>query len=175
MSPLLDKLWGRTARAIAEALDPVAAVPGVTDYALFDAASAVLARTSNFGYTDERLRECGTILRRASVLVEQYLGAGAAGEAEAAPNEPLAFHFRNGWLLAWRIGGALLVVFGREGLDLPTLRMRVSILRAELTEDRRLRRSLAEGRGSGPAWLRQTAGSDTERCWIDAVCGEAGR
>lgn len=166
MAAVLNRLLGRATRAIAGALDPVAAVPGVTDYALFDAAGAVLARTSNFGYTDERLRDCGTVLRRSSTLVDHYLGA------DAVPDEPLAFHFRNGWLLAWRLGGALLVVVGREGLDLPTLRMRVSILRVELTDDKRLRRSLAERRDSGAAWLRQTAASDTERCWIDAICGE---
>ena len=175
MRALLDKLLGRTPRAIAQALDPLAAVPGVTDYALLDAAGTVLARTSNFGYADERLRQCGTLLRRSSTLVSDYLGAHPAGNREAAPDEPLAFHFRNGWLLAWRLGGALLMVFGREGLDLPTLRMRVSILRAELTGDNRLRRTLAERGALGRAWLHETAASDTERCWIDTVYGEAGR
>ncbi|MBN1919321.1 MAG: hypothetical protein JW889_15570 [Verrucomicrobia bacterium] len=172
MTPLLNRLLRRGNRAISEVLDPLAAVPGVTDYALLDAAGGVLARTSNFGYTEERLRECGAVLRRTSTLVNEYLCASPRGTGDAAPDEPLALHFRNGWLLAWLIGGALLIVFGREGLDLPTLRMRVSILRTELTDDKRFRRSLAERRETGPAWLRQTAASETERCWIDAICGE---
>ena len=145
----------------------VAAVPGVTDYIFLDAQGTPVTRTSNFGYDDERLGRCAQILRRSSALLREYLGA------EATPGEPLAFRFRNGWLLVWQLGGAALVVFGREGLELPTLRMRVNILRTQIADDKRLHRYLAQGPDPGPDWLRRTAPSDKERQWIDTICAEA--
>ncbi len=166
MSAFFTKLLPRGAGAAADSLDPIAAVPGVTDYIFLDAAGAPVTRTSNFGYDDERLRRCTRTLRRSGALLHEYLGA------QAAESEPVAFRFRNGWLLVWGLGGASLVVFGREGLDLPTLRMRVNILRSQLANDKRLRRYLAKSANTGPNWLRETAHSDKERCWIDAICGE---
>ena len=172
MSAFFTRLLARPSGALADALEPIAAVPGVTDYIFLDAAGAPVTRTSNFGYDDECLGRCTHALRRSGALLRAYLGA------QAAEGEPLAFRFRNGWLLMWQFGhradgargGASLVVFGREGLELPTLRMRVGILRSHLADDKRLRRYLAEGPDTGPGWLRETAGSDEERCWIDAIC-----
>jgi hypothetical protein len=164
MSAFLTRLMARSSGALADALEPIAAVPGVTDYIFLDAGGRPVTRTSNFGYDDERLGRCTHALRRSGALLRAYLGA------QAAEGEPLAFRFRNGWLLMWQLGAASLVVFGREGLELPTLRMRVGILRSQLADDKRLRRYLTDGTGTGPRWLRETAGSDEERCWIDAIC-----
>jgi hypothetical protein len=167
MSPFLKKLLARDpASAAAEALAPVAQAPGVTDYVLLDAEGGLVARTSNFGYDDERLRRSSERLRRSAALVRAYVGD------EAAESEPLSFRFRNGWLLLWRLGRACLVVFGREGLDLPTLRMRLNILRNQMIEDKRFRRILGEGPDAGLVWVRQTAASEQEQHWIDLAAGE---
>jgi hypothetical protein len=166
MSALFAKARSRRNGALAQALDPIAGVPGVTDYLLLDAAGTPVMQTTNFGYDDERLRRCTDLLRRSAVLVHAYLGA------EAAAGEPLAFRFRNGWVLVWQMQVAALVVFGREGLDLPTLRMRVSILRSDLSEDKRLRRLLGDQSQADVTWLSATAGSDEERRWIQTICRE---
>ena len=165
MSTFLTRLFARDHRAaLAEMLAPLAAVPGVTDYMFLDAEGTPVTRTSNFGYDDECLGRCTTALRRCSALLHHYLGP------EATQGEPLAFRFRNGWLLMWHLGGAALVVFGREGLELPTLRMRVNILRTRIADDKRLHPYTAQGPEAGPDWLRRTAGSEKERLWIDAIC-----
>jgi hypothetical protein len=164
MSALLSRLLARGASAASEALEPIGTVPGVTDYIFLDPHGAPVARTSNFGYDQQRLSQCTQALRRSSALVRAYLGA------QLTEGEPLGFRFRNGWLLVWQLGGASLVVFGREGLELPTLRMRVDILRSQLADDKRLRRYLADEGGPGPNWLRETALSDEERCWIETIC-----
>jgi predicted regulator of Ras-like GTPase activity (Roadblock/LC7/MglB family) len=167
VNAFLKKLLARDASAaVAEALAPITQVPGVTDYVLLDADGGLLARTSNFGYDDERLRRSGERLRRSAALVRAYLGD------EAAEGEPLAFRFRKGWLLLWRLGRACLVVFGREGLDLPTLRMRLNILRSQIVEDKRFRHTLGEGPDAGLGWVRETAASEQERHWIDLAAGE---
>ncbi len=165
MSAPLAKLFTPSAKALAEALDPIGAMPGVTDYLLVDARGVPVARTSHYGYDDERLALATEALRRSGLVLRAYLGA------DAPESEPLALRFSNGWLLAWWLGGATLVVFGREGLDLPTIRMRVSIVHRELAESRRLRRFLASGPDSGLDWARATAQSDEERCWIDTIAG----
>lgn len=166
MKRLLTRWQSRRAGVLTEALDPIAGVPGVTDYILLDAAGTAVMQTTNFGYDDERLRRCTEVLRRSAALVHTYLGQ------EAGPGEPLAFLFRNGWVLVWQMQAAALVVFGREGLDLPTLRMRVSILRSELVENKRLRRLLGDPGQAGQAWLNKTAAGDEERRWIDTICRE---
>lgn len=164
MTPLLSRLFSRGA-APAEVFQPLATVAGVTDYIFLDAAGKPVTRTSNFGYDDERLHACTEALRRAAALVGHYL------DDEAHPDEVFAFRFRNGWFLLWRLGPASLIVFGREALDLPTLRMRVNILRSQMADDRRLRRYLAGGPETGPDWLRATARSEQEGRWIDTICG----
>jgi hypothetical protein len=166
MRGLFGKRPSRHAGALAQALDPIAGVPGVTDYILVDAKGAPVMQTTNFGYDDERLRRCTELLRRSAVLVHTYLGE------EVAAGEPLAFLFRNGWVLVWQMQAAALVAFGREGLDLPTLRMRVSILRSELGENKRLRRLLGEPGQTDVTWLSETAASDEERGWIRTLCRE---
>jgi hypothetical protein len=172
MRGLFAKRPSRHTSALAQALDPIAGVPGVTDYILLDAKGAPVMQTTNFGYDDERLRRCTELLRRSAVLVRIYLGGEtAAGRAEGA-GEPLAFLFRNGWVLVWQMQTAALVVFGREGLDLPTLRMRVSILRSELSENKRLGRLLGEPSQTDVTWLSETAASDEERRWIHTLCRE---
>jgi len=166
MSPFLKKLFGRgTTGAVARALEPITTVAGVTDYAFLDGRGALVTRTSNFGYEDERLQQCTETLRRSNALLNEYLGP------EAADGEPLTFHFRNGWLLVWRMGAGALVVLGQEGLDLPMLRMRLNILRSQITGDKRFRDYLTGAPDAGPGQLRETAGSETERCWIDTICG----
>lgn len=165
MNVPLTKLLTPSAKALAEALDPIAALPGVTDYLFVNARGTPVTRTSHYGYDDECLARATDALRRCGIVLREYLGA------DAPESEPLALRFSNGWLLAWRLGGATLVVFGREGLDLPTIRMRVSILHRELADSRRLRRTLADDPASGPDWVRATAASDEERCWIDTIIG----
>jgi hypothetical protein len=168
MSPFLKRLLARDPAAVAaEALAPLTDVPGVTDYVLLDAAGGLVTRTSNFGYDDERLRRSSERLRRSAALVRAYL------RDEAAESEPLGFRFRNGWLLLWWLGRACLVVFGRDGLDLPTLRMRLNILRSQIVEDKRLRRLVGDGPDADLAWVRQSAASEQERHWIDLAAGEA--
>jgi hypothetical protein len=168
MIPFLKKRLARDpGAAVAEALAPVAEVAGVTDYVLLDDAGGLIARTSNFGYDDDRLRRSIRRLRRCAALVRVYL------RDEAADSEPLGFRFRNGWLLLWRLGRASLVVFGREGLDLPTLRMRLNVLRSQMLEDKRCRRILGEGPEPGLAWVRESAASEQERHWIDLIGEEA--
>jgi predicted regulator of Ras-like GTPase activity (Roadblock/LC7/MglB family) len=161
----LTKLFTPSTKALSEALDPIGALPGVTDYLLINARGVPVARTTHYGYDDQQLGMATEALRRSSIVLRAYLGA------DAPECEPLALRFSNGWLLAWRLGGATLVVFGREGLDLPTIRMRVSILHRELGDSRRLKRFLAGGPDGGLDWARATAQSDEERCWIDAIAG----
>jgi len=165
MTAPFTKLLTPPAKALADALDPVAAVPGVTDYLFLNAQGVPVTRTSHYGYDDECLASAANALRRCAIVLRAYLGA------DAPENEPLALRFSNSWLLAWRLGGATLIVFGREGLDLPTIRMRVSILHRELADSRRLRRYLADDPASGPDWVRATAQSDEEGCWIDTIVG----
>ena len=168
MSAFPKKLLSRGGGdALAEALEPIAAVPGLTDAMFLDAEGTPLTRASRLGATEASLHRSTEAVRRCIALLRELLGP------EVSEGEPLTFHFRNGWLLAWRLGGGSLVAVGREGLDLPTLRMRANILRSRLAEDRRLRRYFTQRPDTGPNWLRQTAASERERCWINMICGEA--
>ena len=166
MSALLKKILpGGDRDALAEALEPIAAVPGLNDYILLDNNGGTVARTSRFGYDEEALRRSTDALRRSGALLREYLGP------EANDTEPLAWRFRHGWLLIWQFGAASLLAFAAEGLSLPTLRMQANILRSRLAQDKRLRRLLTTTPATDPGWWR-TAASEQERCWIDAVCKE---
>ena len=169
MSLSLARLFSRdTAGALATVLEAIGRVPGVTDYMFLDAQGTPVTWTSNYGYDVERLAQCAEMLRRSRVLLDEYLGAGAS------VGEPLACHFRSSWLLVWRLEASAIMVLGREGLELPTLRMQLNVLRSALAADKRFRRTLGDRAGIGPDWLRQTAASDAERGWIDTLCGTPG-
>ena len=166
MSPSRTRHFSRSnTAALATVLEAIARVPGVTDYMFLDAQGTPVTWTSNYGYDAERLSECAEILRRSRGLLDQYLGA------ELAASEPLACHFRSSWLLVWQLEASAIMVLGREGLELPTLRMQLNVLRNTLATDKRFRRALGDRASIGPDWLRQTAASETERGWIDRLCG----
>jgi len=167
MSAFLKKILPGGGRdALAEALEPIAAVPGLNDYILLDNNGTTVARTARFGYDEDALRRSTDALRRSGALLREYLGH------EANETEPLAWRFRHGWLLIWQFGGASPAKARSEALSLPTLRMQVNILRSRIAQDKRLRRALETAPAAAPGWWRTAAASEQERCWIDTVCRE---